>query len=224
MTSENAEGFGDLPETTASLLLFGRRVLLLGTPVLLGILFLIHPDGSGGLDTLLPVGDVWLFLHVAMLPLLGLLGVSFYVLLNDYSGIVATVGRIGVAVYMTFYVAFEAIAGVATGLLVHEATTLPPEQQQGVAAAIDTLVVPSVVIGFTGTIGAIIAIVAVGILLRRSGAPLVPVGLLGGAPLATVFHGGVPLDAVAMGMFLIGVAWLELNWRPENEVPASQST
>jgi hypothetical protein len=221
MTSEYSDRFRDRTASASQSNPLRRQALLIGTPILLGALFLIHPDGSGGLDSLLPVGDVWLYLHVAMLPLLGLLGVSFFVLLNDYSGTVATTGRIGVAIYMTFYVAFEAIAGVATGLLVHEAHTLPAEQQAGVAAAIDTLAVPSLVIGFIGTIGAIIAIVAVGILLRRSGAPLVPVILLGGAPLATLFHGGVPLDAIALSMFLVGVTWLELKWRSANEQHAT---
>lgn len=217
MTGDYSDRFGDPMSSPSPANPYGRRALLIGTPILLGTLFLIHPDGSGGLDSLLPVGDAWLYLHVAMLPLLGLLGVSFYVLLNDHSGTVATIGRVGVAIYMTFYVAFEAIAGVATGLLVHEAHMLPAEQQEGVAAAINTLVVPSMLIGFIGTLGAVIAIGSVAILLRHSGAPLVPVSLLGGAPLATVFHGGLPLDAIMLGVFLVGVAWLELKWRPGDE-------
>lgn len=190
-----------------------RLLLLVGPAVLLGTLFLIHPDGSGGLDALLPVGDVWLALHVVMLPLLGLLGVSLYALLAGYSGRLATVGRIGVAVYGTFYVAFEAIAGVATGLLVQTAHAHPPTQRSGIAAAVEGLAGPSVALGFIGAVGALVAVLAVGIHLRRSGAPLVPVVLLGGAPLATVFHGGSPLDAVAMAAFVVGVLWLELGWR-----------
>lgn len=217
MTSEYSDKFENNTETSSPANSLRRRALVIGTPILLGTLLFIHPDGSGGLDALLPVRDAWLYLHIAMLPLLGLLGVSLYVLLNEYSGTVATIGRIGVAIYMTFYVAFEAIAGVATGLLAHEAQTLPKAQQAGVAAAIDSLVGPSVVIGFIGTLGAIIAVAALGLLLRRSGAPLVPVILLGGAPLATLFHGGLPLDAIALSMFLVAVTWIELKWRPTNK-------
>lgn len=190
-----------------------RRLLLLGPPFVLGVLFLIHPDGSGGFDALLPIGDTWLLLHIVMLPVLGLLGVSFYMLLQEYSGTMATVGRVGVAIYMTFYIAFEAIAGIATGLMVHDGHALSAEQQGGVAAVLETLVGPSVVLGFVGSLGALIAVVSAGLLLRRSGAPLIPVVLLGGAPLATVFHGGTPLDAVGMGLFIVGVGWLELRWR-----------
>lgn len=196
----------------------------MGTPILLGVLFFIHPDGSGGLEGLLPIGDTWLVIHFAMLPLLGLLGVSLYVLLNGYSGRVATIGRVGVAIYLTFYVPFEVIVGITTGLLTHEARTLPPEQQEGIAAGIDALVTPSMALGIVGTAGAVIAVVAVGILLRRSGAPLLPVVLLGGMPLATLFHGGTPLDAVGLGVFLVGIAWLELGWRRATEQPSTQTT
>lgn len=193
---------------------FGRLLLLLGTPLLLGVLFSVHPDGSGGLEAFLPMAETWLLLHVAMLPLLGLLGVSLYVLLADYTGRTATVGRMGVAIYMTFYIPFEAIAGITTGLLSHEAHGLPPAQQDGMATAIEVLSVPSLVLGLLGTLGALIAVVAIGILLRRSGAPHIPLLLLGGAPVATVFHSGAPIDALAITAFLAGVAWLELRWRP----------
>lgn len=223
MTSNHSEAVAGSTEDASTRGRLGRWSLLMGTPILLGALFLIHPDGSSGLEGLLPVGDTWLAIHFAMLPLLGLLGVSLYVLLNVYSGRVATIGRAGVAIYMTFYVPFEAIAGITTGLLTHEARTLPQEQQEGIAAGIDALVTPSLTLGIIGTIGAVIAVVAVGILLRRSGAPLLPVVLLGGMPLATLFHGGTPLDAVGLGLFLVGVAWLELGWRADNEQSSTQT-
>lgn len=200
-----------------------RWVLLMGTPILLGALFLVHPDGSGGLAGLLPIGDVWLYLHFALLPLLGLLGVTFYVLLKDYSGRIAIIGRLGVVVYTTFYTAFEAIAGIATGLLTQEAHNLPTGQQEGIAGGIEALVVPALGLGVIGSFGALIAVVAIGVLLRRSGAPLLPVVLLGGAPLATIFHGGTPLDAIGMASFLVGIVWLEFGWRRLKKKPASQT-
>lgn len=197
-----------------------RLALLLGTPLLLGVLFFVHPDGSGGLDSLLPVADLWLSLHLAMLPLLGLLGASFYVLLARFDGTLATVGRVGVAVYATFYVAFEAIAGVASGLLATGAGPLAPAQRAGVATAFESFLVPSVTLGTIGSLGATVAVVATGVLLRRSGAPVVPVILLGGAPLATVFHGGTPLDALGMAAYLVGVAWLELGRSADADAPS----
>lgn len=221
MTSRYSETRGEPVDSPGSGSRVVRLLVLVATPLLLGTLFLVHPDGSGGLAGLLPLEDTWLVLHLAMLPLLGLLGVAFYLLLEGYTGTVATVGRAGVALYLTFYTAFEAIAGIATGLLVHEAHTAPADQQAGLATAVETLTVPSMVLGVFGILGAILAVTAIGILLRRSGAPLVPVLLLGGAPLATVFHAGTPLDAVGMALFLGGVVWLEVGWRNPGEPPAT---
>jgi len=201
-----------------------RWLLLMGTPVLLGALFLIHPDGSSGLESLLPVAQTWLILHIVLLPVLGLLGMSLYVLLDDFQGPVATVGKLGVAIYMTFYIPFEAIAGVTTGILTREAATLPSAQQEGITAAIDALQMPSILMGFVGTFGAVIAVISIGILLRRANAPLVPVLCLGGAPLATLFHGGTPIDAFSIGIFLVGILWLEFRWRQDrDETPPEKS-
>lgn len=198
-----------------------RWLLLVGTPALLGVLFLVHPDGSGGLDGLAPIRDLWLALHLVMLPLLGLLGVSLSLLLLDYSGPAATIGRIGVAVYVTFYVAFEAIAGIATGVATHEAHSLSPGRQGGVAAVIDALAAPSVALAIVGVLGALVAVVSIGARFRRTGAPLAPVLLLAGLPLGLLFHGGTPLDAVGTAAYIGGLVWLEL---PERGSDARRTT
>ncbi|SDY24354.1 hypothetical protein [Halobellus clavatus] len=222
MTDTHSTTKGAAPENPSRG--YVQWLVLVATPILLGALFLIHPDGSGGLHGLRSSAGTWLYLHVAMLPLLGSLGVAFYVLLDGYEGTVAAVGRAGVVIYMTFYIAFEAIAGIANGLLVHGTHTLAAEHQKGIAAAVDALAVPSMALGMLGSLGALLAVGAIGILLRRSGAPMVPVVLLGGAPFATVFHAGTPLDAVGMGLFLAGVVWIELRWRSGDEHHATQAT
>jgi hypothetical protein len=40
---------------------------------------------------------------------------------------------------------------------------------------------------------------------------------LGGAPLATLFHSGTPIDAIAMFLFVGGIVWLELRWQRDDE-------
>ena len=42
---------------------------------------------------------------------------------------------------------------------------------------------------------------------------MVAVASLAGVPIAIVGHGGTPIDAVGMGLFLVGVVWLEFGWR-----------
>lgn len=192
-------------------------MLLVGTPVLLATVFAFHPHAHGHVaDTVMPVVDTWLYLHLLLLPLLGSLGVCFAALLRGRAGPVATVGRIGTAVYLVCYLAFEAIVGIATGLLLREARTLPPAQREGAEAAVQgffdaptTGVVP--LLALIGTLGAVVAVAAVAILLRRSDTPLVPVACLGGAPVALVAHGSGLVDTLGMALFAVGTAWLELR-------------
>lgn len=200
----------------------GRWLVLVGTPVLLGGLFAIHPAGSHDLAGMLPIADTWLLLHLAMLPLLGALGVAVSLLLAADGGSVATLGRAGVVVYMSFYLPFEAILGIAQGLLAHVAHGLPAAQQEGIAVAVETLAVPAMALGVIGSVGLLVAVVAIGAQWRRAGAPLTPLLLLGGAPVAAVFHAGTPLDALGMAAFLAGVVWLESGWRWEADAAAAQ--
>lgn len=198
-----------------------RTLLLVGTPLALAVALWFHPTGGMDLyDSLAPVADTWLPLHFLLLGLFGLLGVCLYVLLEDRASTVATVGRIGVATYLVFYVAFEAIAGIATGLLVHRARSLPPTQQEGVAAALQATIEPALVLALLGTIGAIVAIAALATELRADGAPATPVALLAGLPVAVFAHGGAKLDALAMVAFLLGVVWLEVGWQRAEDAPS----
>lgn len=213
MTSEYSEQLATQSETAATPSRFGRWALLIGTPLLLGGALSFHPHGGGDLhSTLTPVADLWLLLHVLLLPLFGLLGVSLYVLLDSYDGFVATIGRIGVATYLVFYIAFEAIAGIATGLLVRESQTLPPSQQDGVATALQAMTEPAIALALIGSAGALIAVFAIAVHLRRAGAPLIPIVFLAGVPITAVFHGGTHIDVFGMGLFLISVVWLEFYW------------
>lgn len=226
MTNSYSTGQGSAVENPSAWRRYGRWLLLVGTPLLLGGVLWFHPHGGDGLyDALTPVVDTWLLVHYLLLPLFGLLGVCLYLLLRGYTGPIATIGRIGVAVYLVFYIAFEAIAGIATGLLIREAQALPPEQQEGVAEAIQVVSAePIAALALTGTVGAIVAVVAIAILLRRSGAPLVPVALLAGVPITVVGHGGGQVDVFGMILFGIGVVWLELSWRRTDEQRSAQAT
>lgn len=222
VTSEYSNESGGRTAIPVSLRRFGRLLLFIGTSLLLAITFWFHPHAHGNVaDTLMPVIDTWLTLHLALLPLLGLLGVCFAVLLRGYTGLIVTVGRIGTVVYLVGYITFEAIVGIATGILLREAGTLPPNQQEGVEVAVQaffdapvTGIVPLVTL--IGTLGAVVSVASIAILLRRSGAPLIPVACLGGVPVALVAHGTGSIDVLGMVLFAAGIAWLELGWsRPE---------
>ncbi|MDG5821203.1 hypothetical protein [Natronococcus sp. A-GB7] len=205
--------------------LLGRWLLLAGTPAALGAVLWAHPHG-GAYETVATAADAWLAVHLLLLPLFALLGAVVYVLLAGFSGRTATIGRFGVAVYVVFYTAFEAIAGIATGLVVRGTGSLSGTEQAGAVAAYDAIVTSPVVgvLALLGVAGMLVAVAALALELRRAGAPILPVASLAGVPIAIVGHGGTPIDAVGMGVFLIGVVWLEFGWRRRvdyrEEVPA----
>ncbi|AGB38713.1 hypothetical protein [Natronococcus occultus] len=194
-----------------------RTAVLVGTPIALGAVLWVHPHG-GAYETVAAVADAWLAVHLLLLPLFALLGAAVYVLLAGFSGRTATIGRLGVAVYVIFYIGFEAIAGIATGLVVRGTGSLSGAEQVGAAAAYDAIVTSPVVgvLALLGIAGMIVAVVALALELRRAGAPTVPIVLLAGVPIAVVGHGGGSIDAVGMALFLVGVVWLEFGWHRES--------
>ncbi len=97
-----------------------RRVIILGTPLVLGILDIFHPtfssDGTfAGVSRHL---EWWIILHVLQLPLFCLLALSVYLLLDGVQGKLATLSKVALGIFVIFYPALDAILGIGTGALV----------------------------------------------------------------------------------------------------------
>lgn len=210
------------------LMLIGRRLILFSTPVLLAIIFSFHAAaGDDVYDTLSSSTDTWLTVHILLLPVFGLLGIALYLLLADYDGLIATIGRIGISVYLIFYIAFESIAGIATGVIVREGQQLSAEQQEVVAEIVQTFYSDGGIVGafaLAGTAGYFVAVIAIAIVLRRSGAPVAPLVLLVISTNAIIAHGSFPSDAFGALSFLVAVGWLEFAWTRTEMSEATQRT
>ena len=99
-----------------------RRVVLLGTPLVLTILMLFHPspyDDVAG--ELMPIAGWWIALHTILFVLVPLMGVALWMLTAGLEGVVATLSRVAVVVFALFYAAGDAIAGISTGILARSA-------------------------------------------------------------------------------------------------------
>lgn len=105
-----------------------RRFILFGTPLTLGLLQLWHP-AHVSYQHLLSLIDWWLFLHIVQLPLFGLLALTIYTLINGIDHVFATISRIGLGLFVVFYIALDAILGVAGGILIQYGSQLSFEQQ-----------------------------------------------------------------------------------------------
>lgn len=203
--------------------LVSRWLVLPGTPILLAIALWFHPAaGDEPFTTLAPIADTWFIVHALLLPLFGLLGVALYLLLIGYQGPIATIGRIGIAIYLVCYLAFEAIAGIATAVLLRESNGLSTEQQEGVATVVEVIFTDPIdgvagILALLGTVGNLVAVLAIAVLLRRSGAPAIPLAFLFGSPISIVAHGSTPTDAIGMLLFGLGIVWLEFGWAASKE-------
>lgn len=148
-----------------------RRVIILGTPLVLGILDLFHPTIPGSIyETLSPQLTWWITLHILQLPLFCLLALSVYLLLDGVKGTLATVSKVGLGIFVTFYPALDAILGIGTGALVSYTKGLGGGMPQGIAAAgIDSYFSDNIthLIGIIGSFGWAIALLFAALVLSR---------------------------------------------------------
>lgn len=119
-----------------------RQALLLGTPLVVGVIALIRPSVSGPPDVFSQVqsaSGLWLALNFLLLPLLGLLALAGYTLMATVPGRAAAVSRWAFAVFGVFAIAATALFGLATGVLAQYGQGLPAGAQSSVVGAIDAL-------------------------------------------------------------------------------------
>ncbi len=128
-----------------------RYSVLLGAPVFVGALNLGHPIiSTGGVyQTVSPRIAWWLTLHVLNLAGFALVGLAAYLLLQEERGMAATISRVALALFLPFYIGFDALIGLGTGTLVQYASSLPPDQLPEAKLAIEAL--------WTSSLGTILA-------------------------------------------------------------------
>jgi hypothetical protein len=117
-----------------------RYIILFGPPILVGLVNLFHPvhaSSTGIYNTISLQIDWWLTLHVINMIGFAAIGLSVYLLVKDLTGLPATICKLALAVYLPFYVGFDALIGIGTGTLVKYATTLSPADLVIVERAID---------------------------------------------------------------------------------------
>jgi hypothetical protein len=208
-----------------------RRLILIGTPILTGILLLFHPlpestemaiaELPKGLDLyelLAPIADGFLIIHAVFPLALALLGLSVILLLNGVGGIAANISRVSAFVFAVSYIMYETIIGTVTAMLVRGAIALTPVEQAAIGDAVhknytDPFLgdLPSI-LSLIAWLSWILAVTLSAFALRRSGKPLGACILLG---LSFIFvsHASM-LGPLSMLLFLIAVVWMERSGSP----------
>jgi hypothetical protein len=94
---------------------FARRLLLIGTPLVLVPLMILHQL----IDQFERPG-AFLALHLVLLPLFALMGAAIWALLDGVGGAAAWGARVAAFVFLVGYVALDAISGVAASAMPRE--------------------------------------------------------------------------------------------------------
>jgi hypothetical protein len=193
---------------------------VIGAPIALAVLELWHPlFAADGGESLVPVADRWLVVHLLQLPLFALLGVALYLLVDGLPGVAPAVARIGAIVFAALYAAFDGVAGIATGVLAREASRLGPVERATVERAIDALFTDGIVGGASSLLAVaaslawLVAALAVALSLRRAGVHRVAVVLVALSALLFPLGHTPPNAQLVLGCFAAGAALAEFGPR-----------
>lgn len=191
-----------------------RRSILFGTPLMLGLLEIGHPllDHMHPIKTVAPIASWWIILHVLQIPLFGLMGCAFFLLLQGIHNRAANLSRCAVIIYISFAIGYDTVAGLSTGILVSNARILPIAQQTVMQYSIRQLLA-SPAIDFSYLVLIIagsVSICATAWALFGAGIPLLPLFVLLGS-LVTVYSHAVPFGPIGNAFFLLAVLWIELE-------------
>ena len=115
-------------------------VVMFGAPLLWAILSLVHPSGQGDIYAELQdqVGR-WLFVHVAQVVLAPFLAIAVWLLLRGIESLAATISRVALLFWLVFFSTYDALAGIASGVLVRQADSVSGEERAAFAEAADFL-------------------------------------------------------------------------------------
>jgi hypothetical protein len=193
-----------------------RRIFLLGTPLILGILELGHPllDRVNPIKMLAPISTWWIVLHLLLMPLFALMGYAIFILIRDINSPSATLCRYVTVIYISFAIGYDALVGLASGVLASNASTLTNAQQSILLEAMHQFYIsPAITVsGYILVLSGIVSICAAAWSLYHAGVPLIPVIVLLGTVLTAYSH-ALPFGPLGSACFFIAALWIELVWR-----------
>jgi len=123
-----------LPGDAAPMPSTAQRALLVAAPLAFAALLMLHPTGGGDFAVLVSENlTAWLAVHYGAAVLFPLMGYLLWVLIADLPGRAATVARYAIPVYAVVYGVYEAMVGLATGIVTQEGGDRVAEAVNGIA-------------------------------------------------------------------------------------------
>lgn len=195
-------------DRTWALPVTARRVLLIAPPLVLAVLEVFHPQPDETPQALMDVATWFAGFHVIQLVLTGFVALSVLLLADSFGRANAWVTRVGVGLFLVFFSAYDAVAGIGTGLAMRSARDLSTVQQEGVFDVVKDwpAVGPPFALSIIGTLGWVAAVGALALAARRHRAPRREWILIGLAALFLLGGHPFPAGTLAFGcLFLAAV-------------------
>jgi hypothetical protein len=181
------------------------------TALALGVLLLFHPRSDGRISEAL-AGEVprWLAVHFGLAILAGAMGLAAYLLIDGLRGRAATVSRVALAVFVVFFIAWEATLGIGTGILVDIANGLPAAERAPVGDAIEDYFASPILFApqILGNGAWIVAMLAAAVAFRGAGYGR-RVTLLLACSSLFVLHDAGPIGAIGLACFAAAAVLIE---------------
>ena len=204
---------------------FTRPVLAfaIGVPLAWAVLLWFHPDVDPD-DVYGSLQDdvtAYLVVHVGTLIFIGLMGAALYVLVRGMPGTAARVSRLAIGPFVVLYAAWEAVIGLAIGVMVQHGNDAPVGQRPAVADTIQSIGSNGIIgdAGIVGVVGALawaVAVIAAAVAYRSAGAPTLAWVLL--ALSAVVASHPPPIGPIGLVFFAGAVALLARSERASRRV------
>lgn len=185
----------------------GRRALVIGVPVVFAVIAVFHPS-PWPITALTEKVGWWTTLHALQIPLLLLMACAVLVLGWKLRGRAAHVSRAAALIFVAFYPAYDAFAGLGTGFLVRHAHG-EDAHDSGVLhdAAASVFGSPeNTGLYLVGTIAWAVAVVSLGVALRHGPGGRAVTVLFVASGLTLIDHGG-PFGVISFSLFAAG-AWV----------------
>ena len=117
------------------------RAFVVGAPLPFAALLTQHPMGGGDMFELVSENvGTWLTIHYAGALFFPLMALVVWLLIRDLPGRAATIARWALPVFAVFYTVWEAVFGIAIGLIAQSGGDLSGAEREGAAAAVDQIV------------------------------------------------------------------------------------
>ena len=118
-----------------------RRTFLVGAPLAFAALLTLHPMGTGDMfDAVSENVTRWLIVHYGGAIGFPAMALVIWLLIRDLPGRAATSRAVALPVYAVFYGVWEALFGIATGIMPAPATASSGAERDGAEAAFNAII------------------------------------------------------------------------------------